>query len=303
MNDLNLLEKTELWIEPVTLEQANLTAMAAAVAEALGLPADKVMVVDVRPGHVTFDLLVHEIAQEKIIGRERALLDALAAIPGVCITEESHVSANGILGLICAQEDPQELTGAVRAMRSEIVEKISRRAIVFPTGFELEQDLIEDTNTPYLKRLLEERGYRVAVGDIIPDDKYQMIDLLSEAVDRAFGLILTTGGVGAEDKDHSVESVLALDPQAAAPYVVRFEKGTGRHVKDGVRVAVGRIGPTTLITLPGPHDEVELTAETALRLLEEGKGTWEIAHAIAGLLGEKWRKTEGHHPWHGAQHS
>ena len=50
MSELNLLEKTELWVEGVRLDQANLTDMAGAVARTLCLPEDKVMVVDVRPG-------------------------------------------------------------------------------------------------------------------------------------------------------------------------------------------------------------------------------------------------------------
>ncbi len=298
MNDLNLLEKTELQVNDIALEQANLTRMAGAVAEVLGLDETKVMVVDVRPDHITFDLVVHEIAQENIVGREQALLDALAAIPGVKLTERSHVDSRGILGLICTQEDPQELMDTVSGIRSEIVDRIAHRAIVFPTGFELEQGLIEDTNTPYLKALLEEYGYKVRVGEIIPDDEYAMTDILSEALDRGFGLILTTGGVGAEDKDHSVESVLALDPKAAAPYVVRYERGTGRHVKDGVRVAVGQVGLSTMVTLPGPHDEVEMTAPTLVRMLGEGRGKWEIAHAIADILAAKWKNTGMMHAHH-----
>ena len=298
MNDLNLLNKTELWINNITLEQANLTHMAEVVAQVLGLDREKVMVVDVRPDHITFDLVVHEVAQENIIGKEQALLEALAAIPGVHLTEESHVDSRGILGLICSQEDPQQLMDTVSAMRSEIVDKIAHRAIVFPTGFELEQGLIEDTNTPYLKGLLEERGFTVTVGEIIPDNEFIMTDMLSEALNRGFGLILTTGGVGAEDKDHSVESVLALDPKAAAPYVVRYERGTGRHVKDGVRVAVGQVGLATMITLPGPHDEVEMTAPTLLDMLGAGKGKWEIAHAIAAILAEKWKNTGMMHAHH-----
>lgn len=298
MNDLNLLNKTELWINNITLEQANLTHMAEVVAQVLGLDREKVMVVDVRPDHITFDLVVHEVAQENIIGKERQLLDALSEIPGVHLTEESHVDSRGILGLICSQEDPQQLMDTVSTMRSEIVEKISHRAIVFPTGFELEQGLIEDTNTPYLKGLLEERGFTVTVGEIIPDNEFIMTDMLSEALNRGFGLILTTGGVGAEDKDHSVESVLALDPKAAAPYVVRYERGTGRHVKDGVRVAVGQVGLSTMITLPGPHDEVEMTAPTLLDMLGAGKGKWEIAHAIAAILAEKWKNTGMMHAHH-----
>ena len=155
MSELNLLEKTELWVNEIILEQANLTEMASAVARVLGLPEDKVMVVDVRPTHVTFDLVEKEILQENILGKEEALLTALESIPGVHLTPDSHIHSNGILGLICAQGDhPEEVLRRVDAMRSEIVEKVSRRAIVFPTGFELEQGLIEDTNTPYLTALL-----------------------------------------------------------------------------------------------------------------------------------------------------
>ena len=54
---LNLLEKTELWVNEITLENANLSDMADVVAEQLGLEKGKVLVVDVRPRHITFDVL------------------------------------------------------------------------------------------------------------------------------------------------------------------------------------------------------------------------------------------------------
>ena len=296
MSELNLLEKTELWVNDITLQQANLTEMAAAVARVLGLAEEKVMVVDVRPTHITFDLVDKEIPQENIMGKEAELLEALARIPGVELTPDSCIHSNGILGLICAQaENPGEILQRVESMRQEILDKVSRRAIVFPTGFELEQGLIEDTNTPYLKALLEANGYQVTVGRVIPDHEMIMTEMLSEALDRGFGLVLTTGGVGAEDKDHSVESVLRLDPEAAAPYIVRYEKGHGRHVKDGVRLGVGRVGISTLVTLPGPHDEVEMTAPTLLRLLAEGRDKKELADALAAILAEKWKRAPMHH--------
>ena len=49
---LNLLEKTELWVNEITLANANLSDMADAVAEQC-LDKGKVMVVDVRPRHIT----------------------------------------------------------------------------------------------------------------------------------------------------------------------------------------------------------------------------------------------------------
>ena len=55
---LNLLEKTELWINEITLDHTNLTDLANAVARSLGLSDGEVLVVDVRPRHITLDVLL-----------------------------------------------------------------------------------------------------------------------------------------------------------------------------------------------------------------------------------------------------
>ena len=186
MGELNLLEKTELWVVGVTLEGANLTDMAAAVAGELGLTPNKVMVVDVLDGYITFDLLEREIPQENILGKEERILRALDAIPGVHLSAEAGIHSNGILGLIGAPaEGAEQLIRKVDEMRTEISRQIARRAIVFPTGFELEGRMIEDTNTPYLKEVLEKQGYRVTVGDVIPDSEYVMTEMLSDALSHA----------------------------------------------------------------------------------------------------------------------
>lgn len=299
---LNLLEKTELWVNDISLDQANLTEMAAAVARTLGLPENKVMVVDVRPDHITFDVLEKEVRQENIMGKEEALLRALEAIPGVTLSADSCVHSNGILGLICAQaENTNEMLSRVDQMCNEIKNKVAGRAIVFPTGFELEQGLIEDTNTPYIKGELEKNGYKVTVGEIIPDNEEALYETLSDAVSRGFGLIVTSGGVGAEDKDHTVESILRVDETAAAPYIVKYEKGTGRHVKDGVRIGVGRVGLSTLVSLPGPHDEVEMVTPLMIQMLGKGASKTELAKVLAAILAEKWRK-KGFDHHHGHSH-
>lgn len=297
---LNLLEKTELWVNHITLEQANLTELAETAADVLGLDRSKVLVVDVRPDHITLDILEKDIPAENIIGKEREFLEALAKLEGVRLYEDSYLHSNGILGLICLEgENSLEMSKTVDHMVAEIKERIAQRAIIFPTGFELKQNLIEDTNTPYLKDLLEREGYQVTVGDIMEDDLDDMEYKLSDAVSRAFGLIITTGGVGAEDKDKTVESVLRVDPQAATPYIVKFQQGTGRHVKDGVRIAVGRVGPSLLVSFPGPNDEVRLAAGVLLECLKNDCGKEVTAQKIAAVLAEKLMKKGFHHEHHG----
>lgn len=285
---LNLLEKTELWINNIVLDNTNLTELASIVAKVLGLEDANVLVVDVRPQHITLDILQEEIQEENIIGKENVILEELSKLNGVTITKDTYIHSNGVLGMICLDiEDPENIINSVQAMTNEMKERISKRAIVFATGFELQQNLIEDTNTPYLKSALEEEGYKVTIGDIIEDDIDDMIFKLSDAISRAFGIVITTGGVGAEDKDKSVESVLKVDPSAATPYIVKFQQGTGRHVKDGVRIAVGQVGPTLIVSLPGPNDEVKIATQILLDCLKSNCNKDQIAQKIANALVKK----------------
>lgn len=288
-NGLNLLEKTELWINEITLSNANLTQLAGTVAAVLGLNSENILVVDVRPRHITLDILEPDIPLENIMGKEREILNALSGLEGVNISEETYIHSNGILGLICLNgQDTAKMKQTVDGMVDEITEKISRRAIIFSTGFEVKQNIIEDTNGPYLKGILEQEGYEVTIGPVLEDDVDDMVYQISEAVSKAYGLILTTGGVGAEDKDKTVESVKMIDPTAETPYIVRFQQGTGRHVKDGVKIAVSFIGPARIIALPGPNDEVRTASRVLLNCLKEGCGKKETAGRLAHALAQKF---------------
>ncbi|HUH65467.1 MAG TPA: molybdopterin-binding protein, partial [Syntrophales bacterium] len=140
---------------------------------------------------------------------------------------------------------------------------------------------IQDANTPYIKERLEKEGYSVTVGDVLEDDMESIVPALRRALDGAYGLIITTGGVGAEDKDRMVESFLRLDPEAATPYIIRYEKGKGRHEKDGVKIGIAYIRPTYLIALPGPHEEVKAGMEVIIFGLKKGLGKEELASALA----------------------
>ena len=293
---LNLLEKTELWVNEITLDGTNLTDLANAVAHAMGMQDGDVLVVDVRPRHITFDILARDIPQENILGKETAILDAIRAVPGVTLYPETYLHSNGILGQICAGvENEEAMLQQVAKITDDLRRNVSHRAIIFPTGFELQQGLIEDTNTPYLKSLLEQEGYKVTVGEIMADDLADIVDKLEDALNRGFGLIITTGGVGAEDKDHSVEGICAIDREAATPYIVKYQKGTGRHVKDGVRIGVGTEGLSMMISLPGPHDEVELAAPVLLTGLREQWSKETLANRLADVLAEKWKRKNAHH--------
>jgi molybdopterin biosynthesis enzyme MoaB len=154
---------------------------------------------------------------------------------------------------------------------------------------------VEDTNRPAIARRLEAEGYSVALGPVLEDDELLIAARLRQAFqDDGYGLIITTGGIGAEEKDHTVEAVLALDPAAAAPYVCSYQKGTGRHHKDGVRIAVGRVFEALIVALPGPNDEVRSSLDVLAKGLKSGWDKDALAEQIAANLREGLREKMKH---------
>jgi molybdenum cofactor synthesis domain-containing protein len=283
-----MLNKTEIWIGPIKLENANLTDIARLTAEVLSLPSDKVLVVDVREDHISLDILIEEIEPSAIMGKKKILLERLSSIKGCNVFEETRICSHGILGIIDLDEvEIKESMRMSEEMSVQIKNKVIKRVKVFPTGFELKKGMIEDTNSIYIKDELEKSGYKVDIGQVLDDD----VDLISgnirRAVNDGYGIVITTGGVGAEDKDKTVEAIGKIDPDVASPYIVKFEKGTGRHVKDGVRVAVGKSGLSYIIAFPGPNDEVRLALKAIKPLLEANQDKHVIANAMAHVLKHK----------------
>jgi molybdenum cofactor synthesis domain-containing protein len=296
----DLLEKTELWIERISLHDANLNDIAAVVADTLGMDRSEVLVTDVQDDRVTIDILRQQIDAHAVVGKQDSLLKRLATLPGVTITEETSIHSNGMLGWIAFDEgESKQALGRSERMLEEIRMNLSRRAIVFSTGHEVATGQIKDTNTPAIATTLETFGYSVKRGPTLKDDTLLIAGNLRRAVvDDAYALIITTGGVGAEDKDHTVEAVLTLDPDAATPYICNFEKGTGRHAKDGVRIAVGQVAEALIVALPGPNDEVRSSMDVLVRGLHSHMHKHALAEEIAVNLREKLR--EKMHRWHHA---
>ena len=287
----HLLEKTELWIERISLDHADLNDVAKTVADTLGMDPGEVLVTDVQDQRITIDILRQTVDPHHVVGKQDVLLARLARLPGVTVTGATSIHSNGMLGWIAldretAAEALERSEGMVEAIRLNL----SRRAIVFSTGHEVAAGRIRDTNTPAVAETLEAEGYTVKRGPTLKDDRDLIAGNLRRAVyDDGCALVLTTGGVGAEDKDQTVEAVLALDPDAATPYICRFEKGTGRHAKDGVRIAVGRVEESLIVALPGPNDEVRSSLDVLVRGLRSKQDKHALAEGIAASLREKLR--------------
>jgi molybdenum cofactor synthesis domain-containing protein len=295
----DLLDKKELKIESIKLDGANLTDVAATVADTLGIDRSDVLVIDVRGDVVDLDILKNNINPHAFAGKEKELLQRLAELPGVQITDKTAVSSRGILGWIAVDEGVDEEEIKLSLKRAEemahgVRNALFRRVMVFSSGIEVEEGQIEDTNTPMIAERLEQEGFSVTRGGTLKDDEILFAGILRGAIERGFRYIITTGGVGAEDKDCSVEAILRLDAEAATPYLVKFEVGHGRHKKPGIRIGVGQVGTTTLIALPGPNAEVEACLDILVKGMKSGVKKEALAAELAAELKSRLREKMHH---------
>ncbi len=299
----HLLNKTELIIDGITLQNTNLNDISSVVADVLSMDPTTVLVTDLRDNRITLDILNPCVDSQALVGRKRVLIDRLSCLSGVTLYPDTEIHSTGVLGWINYEgEEAQQALAQSAQMVKEIQENLKKRVIVFSTGSEVSSNQIIDTNTPTITERLTTEGYKVTNGDTLPDDKEKIAYSLIEAIETGgYHLIITTGGVGAEDKDHTVEAIQLLDNKAATPYICHFKKGTGRHVKDGVKIAVGKQNGTLIIALPGPNDEVKASLEPLILGLKTKADKHTLAHGIATQLRHIWReKTVSHkHGSHG----
>ncbi|MGA2317185.1 MAG: molybdopterin-binding protein [Thermodesulfobacteriota bacterium] len=291
MAEFDLLRKTELRIEKVSLKNANLNQIACSVADTLKIERAGVLVTDVQGSTLTIDILKGNINAYDIVAKRDELFERLSALPGVGITEETSICSEGMLGWVVLNKRK----GRLALKRSEriskqILQRLSKRAIVFSTGVEVANGQVKDTNTSTIRDRLEAEGYSVTAGPTLKDDELLIAASLRQAIDDGYGLVITSGGVGAEEKDRTVEAVLALDPEAANPYICKFQKGTGRHHKDGVRIAIGEVGGSYIIALPGPNDEVKSGIDVLIEGLRVGLGKNYLAENVAEGLRKRLRE-------------
>jgi molybdenum cofactor synthesis domain-containing protein len=268
------------------LRNANLSSLAATTADVLGLEHPEVLVVDYRDGTLVLDIHNTCVDAFAIVGRQETLLKSIGALPGVKVSDKTSVSSDGMLGWIALDKDRTiEALKQGEKMAADILRNVANRVIVFSSGAEVENREIEDTNIPTITKYLTNEGFKVSRGEVLEDNRLSIAARIRESAETGgYGVIITTGGVGAEDKDQTVEAVREVDPDAATPYICHFEVGTGRHVKDGVRIAVGEYNGTLIISLPGPNDEVKASLIPMVRGLKAGTAKDDLAESIAEML-------------------
>jgi len=251
------------------------------VSARLGIPRDKMAVVDVRETKVVLDILVPSVEISKIIGAERPLLESISMIEGVYVFPETCIAAEGVLGLISLPpSEKRPILKPAEKIASNIKERLAKRIIVFPTGSEVEKKFIQDKNSPYIKSILEKEGFDVKIGRVLSDDPVAIRGAWRKASEEGFGFILTTGGIGAEEKDKTIEALLGLNPGACTLDIIEFRGERGTHPSGKVRIGMGTYQWSRILALPGPNTEVKIAMKEVIRGLKKGWGNQRFVKEI-----------------------
>ncbi len=126
-------------------------------------------------------------------------------------------------------------------------------------------------------------------------DPLRIARAVRRAVEAGCGLVVTTGGIGAEKKDQTLEALVRVDPQACLQPILKFRRGQGRHAKDEVRIGAGAPAGSRVICLPGPHDEVRLSWPVLKEGLGQGWSKEILAERLAAALRSKFQACGANH--------
>ncbi len=150
---------------------------------------------------------------------------------------------------------PQELGLAATAGHGELVVRPRLRVAVLATGDELVAPgeplgpgQIYDSNSFVLLGLLQRLGCEVSLKSVVADTRPATEQALSDAANRS-DLIITSGGVSVGDEDHVKAAVAALG-------VLDLWRIA---IKPGKPVALGKVGETPFLGLPGNPVSVFVT--------------------------------------------
>ena len=289
MPDLDLYGKTELWVFGLDLTGARLPELAGAAAAVLRLPPAEVFVTDVRDGNVVFDVLAERIDLAAVAGRQQELLDALAAVDGVTVRPEASIHSYGVLGVLGApRAEADGIVAAADRLADGLRAFVAKQVAVVSTGAEVVDGRVHDTNIEAIAGVMGSAGFSVLAGGTMPDDERAIAGRVARLIEEGHGLVITTGGVGAEDKDRTIEALELLDPDVATAVLATYEVGHGRHVKPHVRVAVARVGDGLVIALPGPTREVRAGIAAVCESLTAGEPPIVMVERVAREIRALW---------------
>ena len=134
------------------------------------------------------------------------------------------------------------------------------RAYVITVSDRASAGVYEDETGPAVEAFLAGRGYEVAGGRVVPDERGQIEEALKDAAEKDLALVLTCGGTGFSPRDVTPEATEAVC-ERRVPGLPEAMRAASARVTDRAwlsRATAGIRGRTLIVNLPGsPRAAVE----------------------------------------------
>ncbi len=130
----------------------------------------------------------------------------------------------------------------------------------------------EDLSGPAVKDLLLKSGFDVSDISIIPDDKDMIIEVLNNAIDKEYSLIITTGGTGFSKRDITPESTKCVIDREA-PGISEYMRQASMKITPRAMLSRGISGiknNSLIINLPGSPKAATENLEAVVESLKHG---------------------------------
>ena len=137
-----------------------------------------------------------------------------------------------------------------------------KQAVIQPTGNEVRSGIVEDTDSPMIRSVLEGLGFSVSVAPAVQDEDALIEAAIRLACRDGCALLVLIGGSGGghrhdptftTDLTHSVMDRLLGNARATALY------GKNGHLWS--RLVCGHLEGTLVVNVPGPYREAQAAIE------------------------------------------
>jgi molybdenum cofactor biosynthesis protein B len=126
---------------------------------------------------------------------------------------------------------------------------------------------LDDKVTPLVKKLLGERGFRLAATEIVPNDKARIQLAVLTHIVHGCDVVLVTGGTGPRSKDVSVDAVSQLADRELPGIGEAFRLASREKI--GIRAVLSRasayiVHGKLVVVSPGNPDAVSVMVKDVL---------------------------------------
>ena len=177
------------------------------------------------------------------------------------------------------------------AVRQRGGSALINKAYIQPTGDEIMNGVVLDTDSPMIQKKLAHIGFEADIAKPIADDQKTIEQAICGAADSGYRIAVLIGGSGG---GHYYDAALNFDlTHSAMDHMLSEYRATSLYGKNGhlwCRLVCGFLNGTLFFNVPGPYQEASAAIDAFCKLYDCGNPDY---NALNQAMAEAVRATYG----------